>query len=127
MIFIIDELDRCRPTFAIELLERVKHIFDVPNMVFVFGINRDELCSSLKSNGAIDTDVYLRRFFDMEFTLPEVDSEVFGRHLVQRFGLGEFFGELSKNASNSVHSEEFGVLAYYFPALWGRLGLSLRT
>ena len=39
---IIDELDRCRPTFAIELLERVKHIFDVPNMV-VLGINRDEL------------------------------------------------------------------------------------
>ena len=127
LVFIIDELDRCRPTFAIELLERVKHIFDVSNMVFVFGINRDELCSSLKSiYGAIDTDVYLRRFFDMEFTLPEVDSEVFGRHLMQRFGLGEFFGELSKNASNSVHSEEFGVLAYYFPALWGRLGLSLR-
>ena len=127
LIFIIDELDRCRPTFAVELLERVKHIFDVPNMVFVFGINRDELCSSLQSiYGTIDADVYLRRFFDMEFTLPEVDSEKFGRHLMQRFGLGEFFGELSRNASNRVHSEEFGVLAYYFPALWGRLGLSLR-
>ena len=34
LVFIIDELDRCRPTFAIELLERVKHIFDIPNMVF---------------------------------------------------------------------------------------------
>ena len=43
LVFIIDELDRCRPTFAIELLERVKHIFDVPNIVFVFGINRVEL------------------------------------------------------------------------------------
>ena len=50
LIFIIDELDRCRPTFAIELLERVKHIFDVPNMVFVLGINRDELCKSLRVN-----------------------------------------------------------------------------
>ena len=127
LIFIIDELDRCRPTFAVELLERVKHIFDVPNMVFVFGINRDELCSSLQSiYGTIDADVYLRRFFDMEFTLPEVDSEKFGRHLMQRFGLGEFFGELSRNASNRVHSEDFGVLVNYFPALWGRLGLSLR-
>ena len=127
LIFIIDELDRCRSTFAVELLERVKHIFDVPNMVFVFGINRDELCSSLQSiYGTIDADVYLRRFFDMEFTLPEVDSEKFGRHLMQRFGLGEFFGELSRNASNRVHSEDFGVLVNYFPALWGRLGLSLR-
>ena len=33
LVFIIDELDRCRPTFAIELLERVKHIFDIPDMV----------------------------------------------------------------------------------------------
>ena len=127
LVFIIDELDRCRPTFAIELLERVKHIFDVPNMVFVFGINRDELCSSLQSiYGTIDADVYLRRFFDMEFTLPEVDSEKFGRNLMQRFGLGEFFGDLSKNANNRVHSEEFGVLVNYFPAVWGVLDLSLR-
>ena len=82
MVFIIDELDRCRPTFAIELLERVKHIFDVPNLVFVFGVNRDELCKSLQSvYGAIDSDVYLRRFFDMEFTLPEVDSGEFCRPL----------------------------------------------
>ena len=61
LVFIIDELDRCRPTFAIELLERVKHIFDVPHMVFVFGLNRDELCKSLSSvYGDIDTNVYLR-------------------------------------------------------------------
>ena len=49
LVFIIDELDRCRPTFAIELLERVKHIFDVPNIVFVFGINRSELVKALDS------------------------------------------------------------------------------
>ncbi len=127
MVFIIDELDRCRPTFAIELLERVKHIFDVPNLVFVFGINRDELCTSLRSvYGKMDADTYLRRFFDMEFTLPEVDSEKFGRHLMQKFELSEFFGALSKNTNNRVHAEEFGVLGDYFPTLWGHLGLSLR-
>ncbi len=127
LVFIIDELDRCRPTFAIELLERVKHIFDVPNMVFVFGVNRDELCKSLSSvYGDIDVDVYLRRFFDMEFILPEVDSAKFGRHLMQNFGLEEFFGELSKSADHRLHNEEFGVLVNNFPSLWGRLGLSLR-
>ena len=64
LVFVIDELDRCRPTFAIELLERVKHIFDVPHIVFVFGLNRDELSKSLSSvYGDINTDVYLRRFF----------------------------------------------------------------
>ena len=98
LVFIIDELDRCRPTFAIELLERVKHIFDVSNMVFVLGINRDELCSSLQSiYGSIDADVYLRRFFDMEFNLPEVNSETFARVLMQRYNLGEFSDELKRS------------------------------
>ncbi len=92
MVFIIDELDRCRPTFAIELLERVKHIFDVPNLVFVFGLNRDELSKSLQSvYGEIDSDVYLRRFFDMEFTLPEVDTKSFAGHLIEKFELANFF------------------------------------
>ena len=89
LVFIVDELDRCRPTFAIELLERVKHIFDVPNMVFVFGLNRDELCKSLTSvYGEIDADVYLRRFFDFEFNLGEVNSEDFTRLLIDKYELG---------------------------------------
>ena len=81
LVFIIDELDRCRPTFAIELLERVKHIFDVPNIVFVFGINRSELTKSLRSvYGEIDAGEYLRRFFDMEFVLPDADPANFCTH-----------------------------------------------
>ena len=127
LVFIIDELDRCRPTFAIELLERVKHIFDVPNMVFVLGINRDELCKALQSiYGEIDADVYLRRFFDMEFILPEFDCTQFSKHLIKRFNLTEYFASLSESARNTIHLEEFRLLDEYFPALWSRLGLSLR-
>ena len=127
LVFIIDELDRCRPTFAIELLERVKHIFDVPNIVFVFGINRRELCSALQSvYGEIDATVYLRRFFDMEFILPEADAEGFCRHLMAKFKLAGFFAELGEEAESRVHSEEFSVLRDHLPELWGKLGLSLR-
>lgn len=127
LVFIIDELDRCRPTFAIELLERVKHIFDVPNLVFVFGINRDELCKSLASvYGDIDVDVYLRRFFDMEFTLPQADAESFARHLMDRFGLSQFFSEFSRATNSRIHQDEFQVLVNYFPVVWSRLSLSLR-
>ena len=105
LVFIIDELDRCRPTFAIELLERVKHIFDVPDLVFVFGVNRDELCSSLKSiYGEIDATVYLRRFFDMEFMLPDVDSVQFCRNLMAKFKLQEFFDSLDGSANTYLHS-----------------------
>ncbi len=123
LIFIIDELDRCRPTFAVELLERVKHVFDVPGMIFVFGINRDELCSSVQSiYGNIDSDVYLRRFFDMEFLLPEADSETFCKHLIERYRLEEFFSELSK----CVEHNECSEFSNFFPRFCGRIGLSLR-
>ena len=127
MVFIIDELDRCRPTFAIELLERVKHIFDVHDLVFVFGINREELCSSLQSvYGTIDASVYLRRFFDMEFTLPEVDAANFGRHLMEKFGLATFFESSSGEGGVGRLQDEFQGLFNNSPEIWARLGLSLR-
>lgn len=92
LVFIIDELDRCRPTYAIELLERVKHIFNIPNIVFVFGMNRDDLCASIKSvYGEIDADVYLRRFFDIEFRLTDIEPDVFCRHLIAKNKLEPFF------------------------------------
>ncbi len=40
-IVLIDELDRCRPSYAIELLETAKHIFGVDNVVFVLAVNRE--------------------------------------------------------------------------------------
>ena len=127
LVFIIDELDRCRPTFAIELLERVKHIFDIQNIVFIFGINRDQLCVSLDSEyGHIDADTYLRRFFDIEFTLPDVDTALYCRHVMDNFELNDFFSSLSAETNSTLPSEEFGVLYNTFPRLWGHLGLSLR-
>ena len=127
MVFIIDELDRCRPTFAIELLERVKHIFDVRGLVFVLGVNREELCSSLQSvYGNIDASVYFRRFFDIEFTLPQVDGAVFARHLMQRFELTTYFGALSTVSQNRIHADEFEALLKFYPRIWGDFGLSLR-
>lgn len=127
MVFIIDELDRCRPNFAIELLERVKHIFDVPNIVFVFGISREQLCISLQAEyGQIDADTYLRRFFDIEFNLPDVDRTVYCRYVMDKFQLNDFFSSLSADAENKMHLEEFRGLHEGLPRIAARLGLSLR-
>ena len=127
LVFIIDELDRCRPTFAIELLERVKHIFDVSGLVFVLGVNRAEICKSLQSiYGEIEADVYLRRFFDMEFSLPSTNASQFCRNLMAKYRLGECFRSLSKAANNNMHSEEFHNLSEAFPALCVCFDLSLR-
>ena len=94
LVFIVDELDRCRPTFAIELLERVKHLLDIPGIVFVFGINRAELGKSVQSiYGDIDADVYLHRFFDMEFSLLGADLENFFTALLHKHELNEAFSQ----------------------------------
>ena len=127
LIFIIDELDRCRPTFAIELLERVKHIFDVPNLVFILGINRGELCRSLQSiYGDIDANVYLRRFFDLEFTLPDIDSEQFCRSIMRKFELEEFFRHFGASTKDSQYSNDFQELLEGFPVLCSLFDFSLR-
>ncbi len=127
MVFIIDELDRCRPTFAIELLERVKHIFDAPNLVFVFGVNRDELCKSLSSvYGEINTDVYLRRFFDFEFNLSEVDSQSYAAHLFDEFQIAEVFRKLSEADGTQDFMNDSNNFRRVVPKLWNALGLSLR-
>lgn len=71
LVIIVDELDRCRPTFAIETLERIKHLFAVENIVFVLGIDRPQLESSIRAvYGEIDAQGYLQRFVDVEFVLP---------------------------------------------------------
>lgn len=36
LVIVIDELDRCKPSFAVEVLEKIKHLFSVKNVVFLF-------------------------------------------------------------------------------------------
>ncbi len=83
LIFIVDELDRCRPTFAIEVLERIKHLFNIPNLIFVLGMNKTELKKSIKHvYGDIVADEYLRRFYDIDLTLSAPKSFDYWRHLI---------------------------------------------
>ena len=70
LVFFVDELDRCRPIFAVEVLEKIKHVFDVHGVFFVIAVNKNELQKILRAvYGDIDVTVYLRRFFDFEFVL----------------------------------------------------------
>ncbi len=72
MVF-VDELDRCRPTYAIELLETVKHMFNLNNFVFVVATDTEQLQHSIKAvyGQDFDSKSYLTRFFDRTFQLPE--------------------------------------------------------
>ncbi|MDQ0149245.1 P-loop NTPase fold protein [Eubacterium multiforme] len=79
IIIFIDELDRCRPKYAIELLETIKHIFDIENFIFVISLDKEQLSESIKTlyGQGMDANGYLRRFFDLEYRLPLVDKKYY--------------------------------------------------
>lgn len=91
LVVIVDELDRCRPTFALDLLERVKHLFDVPNVVFVLFFHRDAIASVIRQmyGEKIDTNAYLRKFISLNIELPSKVPHNFNRddaaHFIQEF------------------------------------------
>jgi hypothetical protein len=73
LVFIIDELDRCRPDYALSLLEIVKHFFAVPNVHFVLGVNLNALHHSVKARYGNDFDaqLYLQKFIQLVVKLPD--------------------------------------------------------
>ncbi|MDR7308103.1 P-loop NTPase fold protein [Rhodoferax saidenbachensis] len=95
LVFFIDELDRCRPTFAIEMLERIKHLFDVLNIVFVLSVDKSQLEASTAAvyGEKINAPEYLRRFIDIEYALPLARGKKFTEALFARFNLDEIFAK----------------------------------
>ncbi len=71
LIVIIDELDRCRPDFALQILERIKHLFSVPNVHFVLGVHLEQLQNSVKYayGEKIDAHTYLQKFIHFTVVL----------------------------------------------------------
>lgn len=85
-IFIfVDELDRCRPNYAIELLEGIKHLFGVRSIYFVVATNIDQLSESVKAvyGSGFNGQQYLKRFFDMEYSLPAPRNTAFAISLFE--------------------------------------------
>lgn len=72
LVVVVDELDRCRPEFALELLEIIKHVFSVPRVHFVLGTNLGVLQNAVavRHGSAIDAEAYLRKFLDITLSLP---------------------------------------------------------
>lgn len=82
IIFIIDELDRCKPTYALDLVEKIKHFFSVKNIIFVLVMNRVQLECSVKClyGNDIDALTYLQKFINIECPLPRNTDRYTGDH-----------------------------------------------
>jgi len=76
LIFIVDELDRCKPEFAIRLIERIKHFFDIPKVVFILAVNKTQLEESINNfYGFSSTANYLEKFIDFSVILKSKDLD----------------------------------------------------
>lgn len=79
LVIFIDELDRCKPEFAVKLLERVKHYFENDSITFVFSTNMKELQHTIRRYYGENFNAckYLDRFFDLRITMPKADYQKF--------------------------------------------------
>lgn len=93
LVVVIDELDRCRPSYAVELLEAAKHLFAVDGVVFVLALNRAELAHSIKTiyGSEFDAVGYLRRFIDVDFRLPDPDRATFIDRALDAVRISDYF------------------------------------
>lgn len=106
LVFIIDELDRCRPNFSIEILEKAKHFFNVENIVFVLGADKAQLGHSIKAiyGSKLNVNGYLRRFIDFDYVLPPPNKGLFVKALFNKFSFNDYFA--MKTGSETVYEGE---------------------
>ena len=125
IVVLIDELDRCRPTYAIELLETAKHIFGVDHVVFVLAVNRQQLAHSVKAlyGSKFDAEGYLRRFFDIDYGLPAPDRESFIRDMLASIGVDGFL----EGSRDQFAKEHMPLVFDTFALFWSKSNLSLRS
>ena len=79
LIIFIDELDRCKPSYAVHLLEQIKHYLCDDRITFVFSVNLAELQHTISHHygESFDSCRYLDRFFDIRISMPPADKSKF--------------------------------------------------
>lgn len=93
VVIFIDELDRSNPKFVIKLIEQLKHIFEIPNLVFILTVNKKELSNTIKGiyGSEMDGYAYYKKFTTHDFTLYPIEQlkdknlEIFIRETLNRY------------------------------------------
>ena len=89
LVIIIDELDRCRPDYAVRTLETIKHLFNIPKVVFVLAMDRSQIesaVSTLYGKKIEDhSSEYLRKFIDFDLYFPPSSPDKFISMLFKQY------------------------------------------
>ena len=108
IVFFIDELDRCNPFFAVKLLERIKHLFEVPNIIFVLAVNINQLQFAIQGyfgSSNLNGREYIKRFVDFEFRLPVPDIEKYLDFICEKNDFDSYFKSSGRNSFYDVEDK----------------------
>ncbi|MEX0277692.1 MAG: P-loop NTPase fold protein [Ruegeria sp.] len=122
LVIVIDELDRCRPDFALNLLEVIKHFFSVDGVHFILGVNLTELgnCVSARYGQDIDAPLYLQKFVTISMRLR---NQIINSN--QRSTYLNFFEDLGRKMEID-NKPNFNIGTTYLQYLANSENLSLR-
>ena len=98
IILFIDELDRCRPDYAVDMLEVIKHVFDVENVKVVLVTNTKQPRAAINHRYGVEVDAqkYLDKFLKYSFALPD---KIVARFEEERTLVSvEYFKQLIRNS-----------------------------
>ena len=77
LVIIIDELDRCRPNYALEMLESIKYLFGHTHCKFIIVMNSKLIISSISNMYGLDesdSKNYLDKYVKVHLILPDTFS-----------------------------------------------------
>lgn len=101
IVIVIDELDRCRPEFALKLIESIKHYFNIDNVITLLVMNKREMCSIIKKyyGDGFNSDEYLDKVVDLHLQLPEIDKK---NYLLYLLGNGSYNAVIVESMLNTI-------------------------
>lgn len=113
VVIIVDELDRCLPTYSIKVLERLHHIFnELDNVIVIISMDKKQLTHSIKEiYGDIEVDTYLRKFISFKVSLNN--------------GKTKSYAEKFKSYFNLFHISEDVLIEEFFTNILD--GMDMRT
>lgn len=127
IVFILDELDRCRPDYSLKVLENVKHIFNIDEVKFVFSVNESILKRSIAHVYDIsDCQEYLDKFFEQKVTLPRgAGIETFETEKLDNRGYSWLVSELRKKEKAIAPKTNFILTSIVNPSYSGLKGVDV--
>lgn len=133
LIIFVDDLDRCKPTFSVELLESIKHVFNIKNVVFVVAVDSNQLAESVKSvyGLGMDGDAYLKKILENQYNLPNLDFKNYSNLLFNRLTISKLklflYDSSTPNEIFSAFSKAFNLSLRDQDQIFNKLHLSLEA